>query len=133
MSDSDWKQDFEDRVIAILRSDQFSLREAHHFGTPFVSAYQLAVAFEATHGAICQQYGKGIGSDYKGMSNLAGYIAWNLSKQISDDPDGYQVEGVWLSGNGLADLHFMYQGSVSTGSPNTKHGGFSMFRLRNRR
>src|SRR5689334_17534757 len=124
MSDSEWKDDFEDRVIALLRSNQFELKQPHHFGRPFVGAYQLAVAFETHHAAICQQYGKGIGSQYLGMSNLAAYIARQLSQNIKSDPEGYPVEGVWLAGQGLADLHFWYQDEISTGKPNTEHGAF---------
>lgn len=130
MSDSEWKDNFEHRVITLLQSDHFGLRESHHFGIPFVSAYQIAVAFEDHYPEICQRYGKGIGSDYKGMSNLAAYIARQLSQNIKSDVEGYPVEGVWLSGEGLADLHFWYQDEICTGKPNTEYGSYSLYRLK---
>lgn len=126
---SEWEQHFEDEVIRILGLDEFDTREEHHFGRPYVSAYQLAVAFERDNHELCQQLGKIIG-DGEGMENLPAYFARQLSQRFKADPENYPVEPIWLSGTGLPALQYRHDGENKLGHPNKRYNGFSLFRLR---
>jgi hypothetical protein len=59
------------------------LKEDHPFGTPFVTVYQLAVAFEQRHPELCRKLGKVIpvaGSGNQGTNSLPVYFAHQLSQ-----------------------------------------------------
>jgi hypothetical protein len=128
---SDWQgYDFEGKLIAILQSDEFSTSQMHHFGRPFVSAYQLAVAFERAHPDLCRELGKVIGEVGESRDNLARYLANQLSRHIQSRGEDYPIEGAWLSAEGLTDLCYRHVGVTRTGQPNTEYNGFSLFRLR---
>jgi len=129
MSDSDWKDTFEEHVFEVLRSKTFALKKPHHFGSPFISAYQIAVEFEVQFPDVVDKYNKGVGSGYDGMHNLAAYIARSLSQNIKNNPN-YAVEGAWLSANGLDDLAYLHKNSTKSGSSNTEYGAFSMYRMK---
>lgn len=130
---SEWTEAFEQRVIDIFRSGEFDTPSEHHFeGHSFVSAYQLAVAFQLHHREVCVRYGKVIGEG-KGMENLPAYMARQLSQSIKNAQEAgesYAVEAVWLSGVGLSALLYRHADALQQGSPNTTYNGFSMFRLR---
>ena len=129
---SDWEQFFEAEVIRILGLEEFDTREEHHFalrGRPFVSAYQLAVAFERDNRELCQRLGKKMG-DGEGMENLPTYIARQLSQKFLEDQANYPVEPIWLSGTGLPVLLYRHDGQEKRGTPNRKYNGYSLFRLR---
>ena len=127
---SDWRIHFEPEVLRILGSDEFNTRKPHHFGRPFVSAYQLAVAFERDNRALCQRLNKVIGEIGEGRDNLERYLAQQLSSHFKDDPVSYPVEAVWLSGTELPGLLYRYNGEDTLAAPNGEYGAYSLFRLR---
>lgn len=134
---SDWKKfDFEGKLQAILQSSEFRTKKAHHFDHPYVSAYQLAVAFERQYPELCQKLDKvieGAGRGIEGKDSLTRYIAQQLSAHIkaaSDKNEFYPFEAAWLSAEGLGKLRFIHDSEEKSGGPNTEYGGFSLYRLR---
>lgn len=130
MNESQWSTDFNDRVIEILRSNRFILDKPHEFGRPFVSVYQIASAFQDEYPEICAKYNKGMTVDYKFMKNLQIYFATQLARCVKSDPDGYPVEAVWLSANGLDKLHYERDGKTVVGEPNPGYKAFSLYRIK---
>lgn len=126
---SEWKQFFEADVLRILGSEEFDLREPHHFGHPFVTPYQLAVAFERDNRELCQRFGKKIGEG-NGMENLPTYIAHELSRLILSEGEDCPVEAAWLSGTQLPSIRYRHAGESKQGTPNPTHHGYSLYRLK---
>ncbi|MDZ4672728.1 MAG: hypothetical protein SH821_17840 [Phototrophicales bacterium] len=129
MSDTNWKNVFEPVVLDILRSDVFNLKQAHHFGRPFVTAYQLAVAVEQIIPDICQQLQFVIGEKTaNGKINLPQYLANQLSREIKENAH-YEVEGTWLCGTSLVSLTYSHDPEVSEAAPNWEYGAYSLYRV----
>jgi hypothetical protein len=54
---SKWQSlDIENRIISILR-DTESHQPDHHFGRPFITAYQLAIVFAQRHPQVVEALG----------------------------------------------------------------------------
>jgi hypothetical protein len=129
---SDWERyNFERKLVRLLGLPEFRLNKPHHFGHPFVSTYQLAVAFAREYPKPVAALGKQIGGEPSdGRDSLARYLANELSRQIKAADGDYPIEGAWLSSSGLDDLHFKHDDAAKTGVPNREYGGFSLFRLK---
>jgi hypothetical protein len=105
----------------------------HHFGRPFLTAYQLAIEVNRRRPDIAttlevQVGGAGIGE----RTSLAQYLARQLSGQIRDD-HAYAVEGAFLSGSGEVELTYrgVPAGAPAVTSSLTESGWpLSMVRLR---
>lgn len=126
---SEWEQSFEAEVFRLLDQEEFDIREDHHFGHPFVSAYQIAVAFERDNRELCQRLNKVIGAG-DGLENLPTYIAHELSRRIRTAGTDYPIEAVWLSGTGLPTILYRHNKETKQGTPNRKHNGYSLYRLK---
>jgi len=76
MCEAQWDQlRMDDRIAGILR-DAESHSPAHHFGRPFLSAYQIAIRFSEEHPDEFTQIGLPIGGRGTGQHNsLTQYIA----------------------------------------------------------
>ena len=98
------KFDIENKVIDILRHAEGHPQE-HHFGSPFLTAYQLAIAFSQLYPDDFQSLGyenvggKGIGK----RSSLAQYLAKQLSTRIRDGRI-QNIEGRFLSNQFLEQI-----------------------------
>ena len=116
----------EARVRAIL--DVPPRGPGHHFGRPFLTAYQIAISFAERFPSDHSLIGKHIGGKGAGPSqSLAQYLAWQLSARIKNHrlPG---IEGADLHGTHLRKLEYhSKQGDLesSTGSS----AELSMFRL----
>ena len=124
-----WQQHrIEDRVIQILGEVE---DEGHHFGRPFLTAYQLAMEFDRRHHDIVTQLGKEVGgADTGERTSLAQYLARELSSLIRDNPDDYPVEGAFLSSQDEKELSYQRGDLAVTSSVTGSGHGLSMFRLR---
>lgn len=123
-----WRQhNIEDRVIQILREVE---DRGHHFGRPFLTAYQLAIEFDRRHHDIVMQLGKEVGGAGTGeRTSLAQYLALELSRQMRDNLN-YPVEGAFISNQNVRTLSYNYNGAEVISSLTGTGYGLSMFRLR---
>ena len=123
-----WQQhNIEDRVIQILREVE---DEGHHFGRPFLTAYQLAIEFDRRHHDIVTQLGKEVGGAGIGeRTSLAQYLALELSRLIRDNPE-YPIEGAFISNQNVRGLSYNYGNDIITSSITGTGYSLSMFRLR---
>lgn len=123
-----WQQyNIEDRVLQILREVD---DKGHHFGRPFLTAYQLAMEFDHRHHDIVRDCGYQVGGAGIGEHNsLAQYLALELSRHIRDNP-GYPIEGAFISSQDLRELSYNHGQEVVISSLIGSDYGLSMFRLR---
>ena len=99
---------FEDRLRGILRTTRVHAPN-HHLGRPFLTSYQLAIAFAEQYPADVALIGLPIGGAGTGVHNsLAQYIGGELSRRINAGqlPD---IEGGFLSDFRLASLSFRHE------------------------
>lgn len=85
-----WDQyDMQERIRAIL--DVRYNDPDHHLGRPFLTPYQIAVAFKERHRADFEAIGKEIGGTGTGHpTSFAQYIARELSTRI----EGGSIQGI---------------------------------------
>ena len=73
---------FESHIREIL-NDVPLHPKGHHFGRPFLTAYQIAIEFAERYPNDCKSIGKPIGGKGTGQKNsLAQYLARELSQRI---------------------------------------------------
>ena len=117
----------EDRINQILSDVE---DEGHHFGRPFLTAYQLAIEFASRYPDIVARLGKQIGGAGTGEhTSIAQYLALELSKQIKRDPD-YAIEGAFISNRYVRELSYEHNNETITSSLTGTQYSLSMFRLR---
>ncbi len=123
---SNWESlQLEETIIGLLR--QFSHGKPHHFGSPFVSAYQLAIALANQCPDLVAEIGLPIGgAGAHEHNNLAQYLAHELSTRIKRG-EIKAIEGRWMSRAFLPELNFVDDDIVRKASPNPH--GLSVFRL----
>jgi hypothetical protein len=104
----------------------------HHFGRPYVTAYQLAIAVHAVHPEIAAALGVALGGSGTGARNsLAQYLARELSGRIKREGDGYPVEGALISNEHLTSLTYQDAAGQAITSSLTGSGfDLSLFRAR---
>ena len=124
---SQWEQlQMDSKVADIL--DVQSHRPDHHFGRPFLTPYQIALAFETRYPAEFAMIGKPLGGKGTGQQDsLAQYIALELSKRISDGRLN-NVEGRFLHRASLHSLQYERNGQIVESSSMQAYD-LSMFRL----
>jgi len=104
--------------------------EGHHFGRPFLTAYQLAIEFADRYPNIVTRLGKQVGgADIGEHTSIAQYLALELSKLIKDNPD-YPVEGAFISNRYVRKLSYNHNNETITSSLTGTQYSLSMFRLR---
>jgi hypothetical protein len=130
MTTSFWQEHaIEDKVIGILR-DAPEDREGHHFGRPFLTAYQIAIEFAQRHPDIIAKQEWPLGGVGAGERNSwAQYLARWLSQYVKDHPGG-PVEGGLLSDQHLRYISFVHSDEDIRSSLTGTGFGLSMFRLR---
>jgi hypothetical protein len=124
-----WQQhSIEARIIAILQ--EVPEDREHHFGRPFLTAYQITLAFAQRHPDAVTAIGEPIGGAGIGQrSSLAQYLARELSQRIARGQLP-QVEGAFLSNHYLDDVTFTSGGDVIRSSLTESQYPLSMFRIR---
>lgn len=129
MTDSKWQtHDIESRLLTILREVPEDTNE-HHFGRPFLTAYQIAIEFAQRHPEVVAALGHPVGGEGIGVRySLASYLA----KQLSDrSRDGRMpVDGCFLSNKHLHAITFDHNNELITSSLTDTNYTLSMFRLR---
>jgi hypothetical protein len=120
-------QNIGDKVMAILEDADSA---EHHFGRPFLTAYQIAIEFARRYPEEAAGIGYPVGGLGAGQRNtLAQYLARSLSRKIKG---GHlpEVEGGFLSNLHLQDISFEVDGGSIDSSLTGTHSQLSMFRLR---
>ncbi len=125
---SQWEQhQIEDKVVRLLREVE---DESHHFGQPFLTAYQLAIEFDTRHHDVVAQLGLQVGGAGTGEhTSLAQYLARCLSGRIRSNPR-YPIEGAFLSSQFVRELSYDHGSEVITSSLIGEGNNLSMFRIR---
>lgn len=129
---SQWEQyDIENKIRAILRRVT-SHDPAHHFGRPFLTAYQLAIAYDQHHHQDVVEMGYQIGGlGIDEQVSLTQYLANQLSRRIKG---GHirDIEGVFLSNDHLHDIFFKKSegNEIIQSSLTQTQYPLSMFRIR---
>ena len=73
--------DVENKVIAVL-TDVHLVNDYHHFGRPYMTAYQLAIHLHARYPEVAQALGVKVGGAGTGeRTSLAQYLSRELSRQ----------------------------------------------------
>jgi len=126
---SEWqKYNFDEKVHSILSDVQYYKPE-HHFGRPFLTAYQLAIEFARRYPQEFVQLGYQIGG--KGIGervSLAQYLAGQLSTRIQSR-EITDMEGSFLSHQHLSNIIFNHEGREIESSLTQTPYDLSMFRL----
>jgi len=101
---------------------------SHHFGSPFLTPYQIAIRFQQQFASDVSTIGKPIGGKGTGQQDsLAQYIALELSKRISDGRIT-NIEGRFLFRENLHTLQYEVDGDIIESSSMQAYD-LSMFRL----
>lgn len=130
MNESKWQQyGIEKKLLSILRELPENSGE-HHFGQPFLTAYQIAIEFAQRHPEIVAELGYPVGGAGVGTSySLANYLAKQLSDRVRDER--IPVDGVFLSNAHLHAVTFDHNEELITSSLTGTNFTLSMFRLQN--
>jgi hypothetical protein len=126
------QQSVEAAVIAALASVRINNPAGHHFGAPYLTAYQLAIKVGAAEPQIAQALGVTLGGAGTGSStSLAQYLARELSRRIKADPDHYPVEGAFVSNEHVTAVEYRDTSGSAIRSSLTGTGfDLSLFRTR---
>jgi hypothetical protein len=125
-----WReQNVEQRIVEILSEIRY-IKPEHHFGRPFITAYQLAIEYARRYPDDVVQLGYQIGGEGIGeRSSLAQYLARELSRRINNRQITC-IEGAFLSNRRLSEVIFDNYGKPLTSSLTKTQFDLSMFRLR---
>jgi len=123
-----------DAVLEALGGVHLNNPQGHHFGRPYLTAYQLAVKVDSAHPAIGSHLGVAVGG--RGTAerkSLAQYLARELSRRIrkAAETDTYfAVEGAFVSNEHLKALTYTRADGTDLISSLTGTGfDLSLFRL----
>jgi hypothetical protein len=115
----------ESKILAIL--DVRPHVQGHHFGRPFLTAYQIAIAFKAMHPEDCARIGKPVGGKGTGQrDSLAQYIGTELSRRIKSRRIT-RIEGRFLHRANLLALQYQMGKQTVTSSAERAYD-LSMYR-----
>ena len=126
---SHWDEfDLEAKIIQILRTAKGYPHE-HHFGSPFLTTYQLAIAFAQNYPEDFRTITLPIGGEGVGQHNsLAQYLAGELSKRIKSGSIT-NIEGCFLSNQDLEQISFRNGDAIIISSLTDTQYPLSMYRL----
>jgi hypothetical protein len=122
--------DVENKVLAIL-SDVHLVNDYHHFGRPYMTAYQLAIKLDARYPEVKAALNVTVGGAGTGeRRSLAQYLARELSGRIRREPD-HPVEGAFVSNEAVRELVYEGAGGQRVTSSLTGSGfDLSLYRIR---
>jgi hypothetical protein len=122
--------DIEGKVLIVL-GDMHLVNEYHHFGRPYMTAYQLAIKLDRRYPEVKAALKVQVGGAGTGERNsLAQYLAKELSRRIKSDPD-FSVEGAFLSNEAVHQLVYdAADGQLVTSSLTGSGFDLSLFRRR---
>lgn len=118
--------DMDSKISQILRVQSHDPN--HHFGRPFLTPYQIAIAFQEQYPQDFKTIGKPLGGRGTGQQDsLAQYIALELSRRIRDAIIT-NIEGRFLYRGNLESLRYKHNGQTIESSSMQSYD-LSMFRL----
>jgi hypothetical protein len=124
------KLSVQEKVREALGTVTIVNESGHHFGRPYMTAYQLAIKVDRAHPEIAKELKAQVGGTGKGYS-LAQYLAHQLSQRIKTGGDDYEIEGAFLSNDNVRKLTYTGSDGELFDSSLTGTGfDISMFRLR---
>ena len=125
-----WEQhDLERKIIEIL-SDITYENPDHHFGRPFLTAYQLAILFKERFPMDYEGLGYPVGGRGSGVRySLSSYLSGQLSLRIQTE-EITNIEGGFISNRRLRGIEFNDSGETVTSSNTETEYDLSMYRLR---
>ncbi len=105
--------------------------ENHHFGRPYLTAYQLATVVQQRDPGLAEALGVPFGGAGAGQErSLVSYLALELSKHGRADPN-YPVEGAFVSNDNVLDMVFRGPNESEVHSSASEAGWpLALFRLR---
>jgi hypothetical protein len=122
-----WEENHvEEKIMQILEDVPDG---GHHFGRPFLTAYQLAIEFDRLYPEVRSQTNLPIGGIGAGQRNtFSQYLAKQLSQRIKS-AEITKIEGGFLSNQHLKDISFSNKDTVIHSSLTDTEFTLSMFRL----
>lgn len=125
---SKWNQfDIEKKIIGIVQEAHIHAPD-HHFGRPFLSAYQLAIEFDRRHPEVARDLGYAVGGrGIDAPNSLAQYLAQQLSQRIHAGQLP-QIQGALLSDQHVLSMAFQHQGTTIESSLAKTGIALSLFR-----
>lgn len=130
-TESFWDDKNLGQKIADLLASVTYVEPNHHFGRPFLTAYQLAVLFKQRFPEDFDEFGHPLGGKGSGVQfSLTSYLARQLSGKIKNG-EITNIEGRFLSNLQLLRIQFVDDGETVTSSLPDSQYDLSMFRLRN--
>lgn len=133
MNESIWsRHSLQDKVCEALSDVTIVNPAGHHFGRPYMTAYQLAIKLDHAHPEVRQALGLEVGGAGTGSHNsLAQYLAGQLSQRINRQGTDFPVEGAFLSNDHVTSLTYVGpEGEQRTSSLTGTNFNLSLFRLR---
>ena len=121
--------DLERKIVDLLAGIQY-FDPGHHFGRPFVTAYQLAILFKEMFPEDFRRFGHPLGGEGSGEHySFTSYLAGQLSQKIKSG-EILDIEGSFLSNQRLREVAFTDDGDTVISSLTGSGFDLSMFRLR---
>ena len=126
---SEWQEyALEEKIYTLLADVQY-YRPEHHFGRPFLTAYQLTIEFARRYPQDFDQLGYQIGGKGIGQRvSLTQYLAGQLSARMQSG-EITDIEGAYLSNRHLNSIIFDHDGQKIESSLTQISFPLSMFRL----
>jgi hypothetical protein len=110
MKTTGYNQEFVDKIIRMLSEIPY-FEGTRHLGRPFLTSYQIAIAFKHLHPKEFANIGLPISAaDTSDEMSLARHIAQNLSQAVKDHNPN--IEGAVLSYQHLEDMTLDNDGEV---------------------
>ena len=117
----------QEKITEVLAEITYNDPE-HHFGRPFLTAYQLAILIKERFPDTFRRFGHPIGGRGSGVSySFTSYLAGQLSQKIRDGAVA-NIEGGFLSNQKLQEIEFTDAGERVFSSLTDTQFDLSMFR-----
>jgi len=118
-----------EKILEIL--DVESIPAGHHLGRPFMTPYQIAIAFKRNYPDTFKAIGLPVGGKgTKRHTSLSQYLGREISGHINEAPLSGQIEGGFLYNGFLLDLRFL-DGDREIVSSSEHSYNLSIFRIKN--
>lgn len=119
--------DLEQKIVEVLSAVTY-YEPNHHFGRPFLTAYQLAILLKASFPETFRRFGHPIGGKGSGVRySFTSYLAGQLSQKVLNGQVA-NIEGGFLSNRRLVDIEFNDAGESVVSSLTESQYDLSMFR-----
>ncbi|WP_020618908.1 hypothetical protein [Paenibacillus daejeonensis] len=119
----------ESKIRDILSNVEYLSKSDHHFGTPFLTAYQIAIELNDRFPEIASELRYQVGGQGTNEKNsLAQYLALQLSRYIKSGKI-LDIEGAFLSNNNLDDISFSNNATRLVSSLTRSQYDLSMYRF----